>query len=92
MEHINNEGIYRERKIARWSTSRRRGDIGREREREGAQQEGEIQGEKESEMEHNKKYGRYRERKRARWSTSRSRGDIGRERERDGAQQEVGEI
>ena len=42
MEHINNEGIYRESKRARQSTSRRSGDIGREREREGAQQEGEI--------------------------------------------------
>ena len=41
MEH-NKEGRYRERKRARQSTSRRSGDIGREREREGAQQEGEI--------------------------------------------------
>ena len=43
MEHINNEGIYRESKRARQNTSRRRGDIARERERDGAQQEvGEI--------------------------------------------------
>ena len=90
MEH-NKEGRYRERKRTRWSTTRRRGVIGRERERDGAQQEGgEIYGEKESEMEHNRKEGRYSERKRARWSTTR-RGDIGRERERDGAQQD-GEI
>ena len=39
MEH-NKEGGYRERKRARWSTTRRRGDIGRERARDGAQQEG----------------------------------------------------
>ena len=38
MEH-NKEGRYRERKIARWSTTRRRGDIGRERERDGVHQE-----------------------------------------------------
>ena len=31
-----------ERKRARWSTTRSRGDIGRERERDGAQQGGEI--------------------------------------------------
>ena len=86
MEHKKKYGRYRERKRARWSTTRR-GDIGRERERDGAQQEGgEIYGEKESEMEQNKD-GIYRERKRARWSTTRSRGDIGRERERNGAQQ-----
>ena len=42
MEHNKEEGRYRERNIARWSTSRRRGDIGRERGREGAQQEGGI--------------------------------------------------
>ena len=40
MEHNKEEGSYSERKRARWSTSRRRGDIGRERERDGAQQEG----------------------------------------------------
>ena len=40
MEYIKNKGIYRERKRARQSTSRRRGDIGRERERDGAQQGG----------------------------------------------------
>ena len=39
MEHNKKEGSYRERKRARWSTTRR-GDIGRERERDGAQQEG----------------------------------------------------
>ena len=71
MEHNKKEGRYRERKRARWSTSRMRGYIGRERERDR----------------HIKKEGRYRERKRARWSTTRRRGDIGRERERDGAQQ-----
>ena len=54
MEH-NKEGRYREIKRARQSTSRRRGYIGKERERDGAQQEG----------------GGYRERKRARWSTTR---------------------
>ena len=37
MEH-NKKGRYRERKRARWSTTRRRGDIGRERERDGAQE------------------------------------------------------
>ena len=41
MEHNKEEGSYRERKRARWSTTRR-GDIGRERERDGAQQGGEI--------------------------------------------------
>ena len=40
MEHNKKEGRYRERKSARWSTTRRRGDIGRERERDGAQQGG----------------------------------------------------
>ena len=38
MEH-NKKGRYREIKRARWSTTRR-GYIGRERERDGAQQEG----------------------------------------------------
>ena len=54
MEH-NKEGRYREIKRARQSTSRRRGDIGRKRERDRAQQEGGgLYGEKESEMEYNK--------------------------------------
>ena len=62
MEHIKKEWRYRERKRARRSTTRM-GDIGRERERDGAHQEGGvIYGDKESEKEHNKK-GRYRERK-----------------------------
>ena len=39
MEHNKKEGIYREIKRARQITTRR-GDIGRERERDGAQQEG----------------------------------------------------
>ena len=39
MEHIKKEGRYRERKRARRSTTRR-GDIGRERERYRAHQEG----------------------------------------------------
>ena len=39
MEHNKKEGGYRERKRARWSTTRR-GVIGRGRERDGAQQEG----------------------------------------------------
>ena len=40
MEHNKKEGRYREIKRARWSTTIRRGVIGRERERDGAQQEG----------------------------------------------------
>ena len=66
MEHNKKEGGYMERNRARWSTARRRGVIGRERERDGAQQGGGLYGEKESEMEHSKTEGRYRERKRAR--------------------------
>ena len=38
MEHNKKEGRYRERNRARWSTSISRGDIGRERERDGAHQ------------------------------------------------------
>ena len=40
MEHNKKEGRYREIKRARWSTTRRRGVIGRERGRDGAQQGG----------------------------------------------------
>ena len=67
IEHSKNEERYREGKRTRRSTTRRRGDIGRERERYRAQHE---EGERDRE--------RDRETKRARQGMTRRRGERGR--------------